>query len=110
MPYSSFDTDEKYQSLLLTCAKLYPDKHQQSYVNPNFKVFENVLDSLNWLTESSDPILNAQIKCQKPAPLIENLDQYLTDLNQTGSKLNVLITGSLYLVGLSLKVLNYKTS
>ena len=51
--------------------------------NIDYKIFSNIFDSLNWLTKDNNS-------------------------NNGDEKINVLITGSLYLVGLSLKVLEYK--
>lgn len=83
MPSAQSDTDSKYDNLV----KLYLSLERQKYSNePNAKhaecnKFESVSEALNWLRE---------------------------DAGQGQVKTNVLITGSLYLVGLALKLLNYK--
>lgn len=55
------------------------------------KVFLNVCEAISWLTNGKEPAIDAY-----------------EDSNKTSVNTNVLITGSLYLVGLSLKVLEQK--
>lgn len=101
MPSVVLDTDSKYDHLIELYLKLHSEKHEyrdknNNFENPNCKIFDNVLEALNWLTMSKDPSLR------------EQLENVTDDGSKEAKKTNVLITGSLYLVGLSLKVLNYK--
>ena len=83
MPSAQLDNDSKYDNLV----KLYLSLERQKYSNePSAKhadcnKFDSVSEALDWLRE---------------------------DAGQGQAKTNVLITGSLYLVGLALKLLNYK--
>ena len=58
----------------------------------NCEIFSNIFDSLYWLTNGMEPMVGGELKNE------------LSDRK----RINVLITGSLYLVGLSLKVLEQK--
>ena len=82
MPSASLDTDAKYTKLVELYANLNAASDATS--DSKCKIFENVFEALNWLTD-----LN-------------------TTHTNTEENINVLVTGSLYLVGLSLKVLNFK--
>ncbi len=100
MPSVSLDTDEKYTNLV----EIYQNLNKNSQ-NDSIKcqIFDNVYDALNWLTEFNEPELIDRLNSQAG-----------TGLNETNrildgdKKINILVTGSLYLVGLSLKVLNFK--
>lgn len=98
------DTDEKYTKLAQTYSKLEAEKSLNSdddLFKSKCKIFDNILEALNWLTQRKDDTLKNQLNFnEKLTPTDEN-----TNNNE---KINVLITGSLYLVGLSLKVLKYK--
>ena len=96
MPSASLDSDEKYEKLLQSYLNLCSPKKNDSYNKSNCKLFDNILDSLIWLTEHKDKNLLEQQK-------------NLSNFNDENQKTNVLITGSLYLVGLALKVLKFKT-
>ena len=105
MPSASLDSDVKYQKLIQTNQDLCSSKNKNdsnnnnnSHNKSNCKLFDNILESLIWLTENKDKNLLAQISHK-------NELVYTKERQKT----NVLITGSLYLVGLALKVLNYKT-
>jgi folylpolyglutamate synthase/dihydropteroate synthase len=100
MPSASLDSDEKYEKLLLSYLNLCSSKKNDSYNKSNCKLFDNILESLIWLTEHKDKNLLEQQQQQQ-----ENLSNF----NDEKQKTNVLITGSLYLVGLALKVLKFKT-
>ena len=97
MPSASLDSDEKYEKLLLSYLNLCSSKKNDSYNKSNCKLFDNILESLIWLTEHKDK------------NLLEQQQENLSNFNDEKQKTNVLITGSLYLVGLALKVLNFKT-
>ena len=82
MPSSFLDTDAKYDTLV----KLFDDElkqrdadYQMRNKNQEHRRFESVCDALEWLTPTNDSV-----------------------------KVNVLITGSLYLCGLALKALDFK--
>ncbi len=96
MPSASLDSDEKYEKLLLSYLNLCSSKKNDSYNKSNCKLFDNILESLIWLTEHKDKNLLEQ-------------QQSLSNFNDEKQKTNVLITGSLYLVGLALKVLKFET-
>ncbi len=99
MPSASLDSDEKYEKLLLSYLNLCSSKKNDSYNKSNCKLFDNILESLIWLTEHKDKNLLEQQQQQ----------QSLSNFNDEKQKTNVLITGSLYLVGLALKVLKFET-
>lgn len=94
MPSAALDTDSKYISLLNLCQSV--SKTNTNWRNVKCELFDNVQDSLIWLTESKDSSLTNK----------HMVDGELTSDNN--QRINVLITGSLYLVGLALKVLDYK--
>ena len=98
MPSASLDSDEKYEKLLLSYLNLCSSKKNDSYNKSNCKLFDNILESLIWLTEHKDKNL-----------LEQQQQENLSNFNDEKQKTNVLITGSLYLVGLALKVLKFKT-
>ena len=110
MPAAALDTDEKYSMLVKTYAKLIAKKKKRSALGSieaacidmnnnemgketadaaaaaaNCQIFNNVSDAIEWLTAKHT------VK---------------DDVSTTNT--NVVITGSLYLVGLALKVLNFK--
>ena len=88
MPSAQLDNDSKYDNLV----NLYLALERQKYsgeANPKHaecQKFESVSEALEWLRGDKEPSIN----------------------NQIAAKTNVLITGSLYLVGLALKLLEYK--
>jgi hypothetical protein len=100
MPSVSLDTDEKYTNLVEIYQNL--NKNSQSD-NTKCQIFDNVYDALNWLTEFSEPELTGSVNSQSGTGL-NTTNQVLN----ADKKINILVTGSLYLVGLSLKVLNFK--
>lgn len=119
MPSASLDSDDKYTRLLQLYQDLYANKfksashrvestskdtNNNNNNKSNCKLFDNILESLIWLTEQQDKNLLAQLTSQ------DNLDRLVNTSESHSSRINVLITGSLYLVGLSLKVLNFKTA
>jgi len=90
MPMQKLDNEEKYKKLIETFLQLQVDRIQQANKADqnnnvedgiNYKIFDNVQESLDWLTSEE---------------------------TRKGERLNVLVTGSLYLVGLALKVLEFK--
>ncbi len=99
MPSASLENEEKYKNLIDSYIRLKRHKKPEDENNNNIncQLFENILESLIWLTESRDQNLTKQLLISEKAKT-EGKNQ----------KINVLITGSLYLVGLSLKILNYK--
>ena len=114
MPSVALDNDAKYQNLLDLCIEMSKEKNGEN-ARSNFKIFGNILEALNWLTESKDATLTMQLDNDFSAYSMQqsHLETVLSGKNinesmNTSEKINVLITGSLYLVGLSLKVLNYK--
>ena len=102
MPSASLDSDEKYKKLLQLYQDLYSSKYKQQDKNnkSTCKLFDNIFDSLIWLTQSQDK--NFLSKLNEPVSSYS-----FSNTNQP--QINVLVTGSLYLVGLTLKVLNFKT-
>ena len=109
MPSALFDTDEKYKKLLSSYLRVHSDNlnfqndtnnNNESLIN--CKIFDNILESLIWLTKNGDDNLTKQL-CTNTKQL-----KGLQTAETPDQKINVLITGSLYLVGLSLKVLNFK--
>jgi hypothetical protein len=79
------------------------------------RIFENIFDSLVWLTDHKDPGLLNQIKSDIQIDDINNLNinenDFSNSINEQKNEemhTNVLITGSLYLVGLTLEVLNFQ--
>ena len=80
------------------------------------RIFENIFDSLVWLTDHKDPGLLNQINLHDKINELEINDLNDNDfsnnsINESKSQkthTNVLITGSLYLVGLTLEVLNFQ--
>jgi hypothetical protein len=110
MPSSLNDTDSKYQSLLQICNEMYQNDQN---VEPNSKIFENILEGLNWLTNEKDPLILKQLVQKRSAYLNPELnanifDSYPHNNSSQEDKINVLVTGSLYLVGLTLKCLNFR--
>lgn len=104
MPNSMLDTDEKYTKLAQTYSKLEAEKilnPDNDLLKSKCKIFDNILEALNWLTQRKDDTLKNQLNFNEKLTPTDNI----TNNNE---KINVLITGSLYLVGLSLKVLKYK--
>jgi hypothetical protein len=98
MPAAALDTDEKYTKLVQTYNELIEAKRlaaaNDDCANNNplanekrtaheCKIFDNVSGSIEWLLSTPEPT---------------GVDTHT----------NIVITGSLYLVGLSLKVLNFK--
>ncbi len=107
MPTAALDTDLKYHQMLKLCLEMHKKKNAQI----KCQIFENVLEGLNWATESKDQILMNQVTSRQSAYSSYGNEEVSTKPlvdQQNGQKTNVLITGSLYLVGLALKVLNYK--
>ena len=109
MPSASFDTEEKYKKLLSSYLRVQSDNlnfqndtnnNNESLIN--CKIFDNILESLIWLTKNGDDNLTKQLSSNTKQM------QGLKTVETRNQKINVLITGSLYLVGLSLKVLNFK--
>lgn len=99
MPSATLDTDNKYQKLMETYQQLKSERN--SNIKADCKLFDNILESLLWLTECKDNQLNKY----------HHTNHTTNNIESNGAKdrkINVLITGSLYLVGLSLKVLNFK--
>lgn len=138
MPSASLDCDEKYTKLLnsyqdLCLSKIKSNNNNDRNNNDilattisnksSCKLFDNILESLIWLTENKDKNLLSQILSSNNSQqhstadyfssvyIEENkeVDEEEEKNNQQQKKTNVLITGSLYLVGLTLKVLNFKT-
>jgi len=73
------------------------------------KIFENIIDSLVWLTEQKDAELLDKIYLNNKIDDASSLNFNHCDDSQNEEKhINVFITGSLYLVGLALEVLNFK--
>ena len=104
---AALDNDEKYENLVKTFLKIQNlDKNNNSNdsqsIDYNYKIFENVFEALMWLTNGNDENLVKQASNFQPVMLNP-------EYGQQKPKVNVLITGSLYLVGLSLKVLGFKT-
>ena len=101
MPSAQLDTDTKYSNLVDTYNRLYSERYQSLEQKPNCKIFENILESLDWLTNGTDQYLN---------DLLQNYSKIETSnlIDHNDRKINVLVTGSLYLVGLTLKVLHFK--
>jgi folylpolyglutamate synthase len=90
MPMQKLENEDKYRKLIETFLDLQIDRIRQEATTDknnnidegiNYKIFDNVQESLEWLT------------CEEV---------------KSGERLNVLVTGSLYLVGLALKVLEFK--
>ena len=97
MPSVSLDTDDKYTNLV----EIYQSLNTNS-PKDNCRIFENVFEALDWLTDNREP------EIVKSAGSSDTC-LYSTNKNANGDKkINILVTGSLYLVGLSLKVLNFK--
>jgi hypothetical protein len=72
------------------------------------RIFENIFDSLVWLTEHKDAGLINQIFLNDNLNCVKNSTLNHSNFTQEDKHINVLITGSLYLVGLALEVLNFK--
>ena len=99
MPSAELDTNDKYQNLIKSFLNIQfkntsrdPNNNDKKI---NHQVFTNVLDSLIWLTNGSDKNLIEKYQSTE-----------LSDLNLDKDRANIIITGSLYLVGLSLQVLD----
>jgi hypothetical protein len=101
MPMAALDNDDKYTNLVKNLIEIQEtsDKSNNNQAALNYKIFENVFEALMWLTCGNDETL------LKQAPNFQFEPQLIEKQKQ---KVNVLITGSLYLVGLSLKVLDFK--
>ena len=104
MPSAIFDSDRKYTNLVEICKDLnktndHSNSQSNNALGEKCQIFENVFDALDWLTDSSDPTLESPLK---------NKNLNCAQIKSSDKKINVLVTGSLYLVGLSLKVLNFK--
>lgn len=110
MPSALLDVDSKYEKLLETYKAIYAQKFNETKP-PNCRVFENVLEALNSLTEARDDLLKNQllsgISLYSQTQIQKNMPNKSVTISNKNTKINVLITGSLYLVGLSLKVLNF---
>lgn len=106
MPSADLDTNEKYQNLINSFLNLQIKQPSRDTNNNNkkinYKVFTNVLDSLAWLTNGSDGNLVKKYQSVE----LSDLNLANANANKTNKNVNVLITGSLYLVGLSLQVLD----
>lgn len=106
MPMAALDNDEKYTNLVKNFIEIQSfDKNNNDdskSIDYNYKIFENVFEGLMWLTNGNDENLVKQAS---------NFQSIVQDPESADNKpkVNVLITGSLYLVGLSLKVLGFKT-
>ena len=102
-PMDALDNDDKYINLVKTFLEIQHIKFDENN-NPqpdlNYKMFENVFESLMWLTNGSDETLLKQVSNFQP--------EFQPAVPEQPQKVNVLITGSLYLVGLALKVLGFK--
>jgi hypothetical protein len=102
-PMDALDNDDKYINLVKTFLEIQHIKFDENN-NPqpdlNYKMFENVFESLMWLTNGSDETLLKQVSNFQP--------EFQPAVPEQPQKINVLITGSLYLVGLALKVLGFK--
>jgi hypothetical protein len=111
MPNAFLDNDSKYIHLVETYKKIFDEKSKNENEDKNFnlkkesscKIFDNILEALNWITNNKDDNLRNKTESLKGFSFEEKFDQ-----SNKKSKINVVITGSLYLVGLSLKVLNYR--
>lgn len=103
---AALDNDEKYTNLIKNFIEIQSfDKNNNDdskSIDYNYKIFESVFEGLMWLTNGNDENLAKQAS---------NLQSIVQDPKSADKKpkVNVLITGSLYLVGLSLKVLGFKT-
>lgn len=105
MPSTILDTDEKYENLLNLYKELKKNDNNNNKKVSDLKVTitDNILEGLNWLTDSQDEALLKNLSehnIQRSVQTFPNLDR--------NEKINVLVTGSLYLVGLTLKVLDFK--
>ena len=102
MPKATLDTDLKYTSLMETYLKLsqLDENSNNSNEKPSCQIFESILEGLDWLTNGKDASIAAKLNELNLNPTKNS--------SESCSKVNVVITGSLYLVGLSLKVLNFK--
>ena len=102
-PMDALDNDDKYINLVKTFLEIQHIKFDENN-NPqpdlNYKMFENVFESLMWLTNGSDETLLKQVSNFQ--------SEFQPAVPEQPQKINVLITGSLYLVGLALKVLGFK--
>jgi hypothetical protein len=106
MPNVFLDNDLKYNNLVDTYKKIFEEKYKDKNIKfkeSSCKIFDNIFEALNWITDNKDDSLVNKLEKLKGSSLKENYNQ-----SNNKSKINVVITGSLYLVGLSLKVLNYK--
>jgi hypothetical protein len=83
------DDGLKYDELISSFNEIKNELNIQKKID--CKIFSNIFESINWLTNGMEPLLSDQ-----------------NNNNNDNQKINVLITGSLYLVGLSLKVLEQK--
>ena len=102
MPSATLDTDEKYKNIVKSFLDIQmKDSNNNKRESINYKIFSNIHESLMWLTEGKDENLASQLSEEINSENIEPAQD---------EKINVLITGSLYLVGLSLKVLHFKTA
>ncbi len=129
MPSALLDNDEKYKNLIESYTKIqneiaFTTKNDESNEKNQLiceskianikksecRVFDNIFDSLVWLTEQNDKNLfkNYKKSNNNNNNIVNNFATEADKKNDKKSKINVLITGSLYLVGLSLQVLNAK--
>ena len=102
-PMDALDNDDKYINLVKTFLEIQHikfDENNHPQPDLNYKMFENVFESLMWLTNGSDETLLKQVSNFQP--------EFQPAVPEQPQKINVLITGSLYLVGLALKVLGFK--
>ena len=102
-PMDALDNDDKYINLDKTFLEIQHikfDENKNPQPDLNYKMFENVFESLMWLTNGSDETLLKQVSNFQP--------EFQPAVPEQPQKINVLITGSLYLVGLALKVLGFK--
>ena len=85
-------------------------KNISNFNQPN--IFDNIYESLLWLTDfRDDELLNHKFRNGFSHTNINNhkcsFESNNTLNGETKDKINVLITGSLYLVGLTLEVLDF---
>jgi hypothetical protein len=111
MPNVLLDNDSKYINLVETYKNILEDKYKNKIKDEIFlskesscRIFDNILEALNWITNNKDDMLKNKLINLTGVSLEEKFNRS----NSKSTKINVVITGSLYLVGLSLKVLNYK--
>lgn len=106
MPSAILDNDEKYEKLLNLYKELKKIDNNNNEKAFKVTIADNILEGLNWLTESRDEDLLKKLSEYNNHKFMQT-NQTFPNLDQD-ENINVLITGSLYLVGLTLKVLNFK--